>query len=49
MRHLRLTSVRLDEELIDAMMRLRERDGIQASEQVRRGLVRSAAPAVEGT
>ena len=38
MRHLRLTSVRLDEELLEAMSRLRERDGIQRSEQVRRGL-----------
>ncbi len=38
MRHLRLTSVRLDEELIEAMTRLHERDGIQRSEQLRRGL-----------
>ena len=38
MPHLRLTSVRLDEDLLDAMARLFERDGIQKSEQVRRGL-----------
>jgi Arc/MetJ-type ribon-helix-helix transcriptional regulator len=40
MSHRRLTSVRLDEELVEAMARLRERDGLRLSEQVRRGLRR---------
>ncbi len=34
----RPTTFRLDEELWEAMQRLRDRDGIQPSEQVRRGL-----------
>jgi uncharacterized protein (DUF4415 family) len=33
-----LTALRLDDDLIEAMRRLQERDGISFSEQVRRAL-----------
>lgn len=33
-----LTALRLDAELLDAMKRLQERDGISLSEQIRRAL-----------
>jgi hypothetical protein len=34
----RVTTFRVDEELLDAMRRLQERDGILPSEQIRRAL-----------
>jgi uncharacterized protein (DUF4415 family) len=35
-----LTALRLDDDLLEAMRRLQERDGISFSEQMRRALVR---------